>query len=175
VIEIGTQYLVCLSHFKPHPCRAASIARDPRTLRTSPMCDGQIHSRKGATHITSWGKFWLAVLGCYSWDGLNPTPPEFWLLPHAGWTGVGWIHPGRYWCHCRQVSVLRLPKFSSPSGTRSLFHLLKLFWPLVQVLITNHLFLRQGVYCTFLHLYLPLYFWLAVSTQCNPARTWALD
>ncbi len=63
----------------------------------------QIHSRKGATYITSWGKFWLAVLGCYSWDGLNPTPPEFWLLPHAGWTGVGWIHPGRYWCHCRQV------------------------------------------------------------------------
>ena len=63
----------------------------------------QIHSREGATHITSWGKSWLAVLGCYDWAGLNPTPPEFWLLPHSGWTGVGWIHPGRYWCHCRQV------------------------------------------------------------------------
>lgn len=63
----------------------------------------QIHSREGATHITSWGKSWLAVLGCYDWAGLNPTPPEFWLLPYSGWTGIGWIHPGRYWCHCRQV------------------------------------------------------------------------
>jgi len=55
----------------------------------------QIHEHGGATAITSWGKFWLAVLGAYSWDGMNPTPPEMWLLPYAGWTGIGLAHPGR--------------------------------------------------------------------------------
>ncbi|KXZ42932.1 hypothetical protein GPECTOR_110g224 [Gonium pectorale] len=63
----------------------------------------QIHSRGGATAISSWGKFWLAVLGVYSWDGMNPLTPEMWLLPHSGWTGIGWLHPGRFWCHCRMV------------------------------------------------------------------------
>ncbi|KAI7837939.1 hypothetical protein COHA_008245 [Chlorella ohadii] len=62
-----------------------------------------IHARGGAHNITSWGKFWLAVLGVHSWDGLNPMPPEMWLLPYSGWTGVGWLHPGRFWCHCRMV------------------------------------------------------------------------
>lgn len=77
----------------------------------------QIHSRKGATHITSWGKFWLSALGCYSWDGNNPTPPEFWLLPYAGWTGIGWIHPGRYWCHCRQVLPADTPQNRWPPAS----------------------------------------------------------
>ncbi|KAK9909494.1 hypothetical protein WJX75_003160 [Coccomyxa subellipsoidea] len=62
-----------------------------------------ILDHEGATHITSWGKFWLAVLGCYSWDGMNPTPPEIWMLPYATWTGIGLAHPGRFWCHCRMV------------------------------------------------------------------------
>jgi len=62
-----------------------------------------IHARGGAHAITSWGKFWLAVLGVYEWEGLNPMPPEMWLLPYSGWTGIGWFHPGRFWCHCRMV------------------------------------------------------------------------
>jgi len=62
-----------------------------------------MHTRGGAHSITSWGKFWLAVLGVYSWDGLNPMPPEMWLLPYSKWTGIGWAHPGRFWCHCRMV------------------------------------------------------------------------
>lgn len=66
----------------------------------------QIHSRGGATHITSWGKFWLAVLGVYSWDGQNPLSPEMWLLPYNKWTGIGYLHPGRFWCHCRMVSAV---------------------------------------------------------------------
>ncbi|CAG9466832.1 unnamed protein product [Pedinophyceae sp. YPF-701] len=57
----------------------------------------------GATHITSWGKFWLSVLGCYDWMGQNPLPPEMWLLPYSKWTGIGYFHPGRFWCHCRMV------------------------------------------------------------------------
>nr|GMD91032.1 lupeol synthase-like [Ipomoea batatas] len=35
----------------------------------------------GAVATPSWGKFWLAVLGVYDWEGCNPLPPEFWLLP----------------------------------------------------------------------------------------------
>ena len=51
----------------------------------------------------SWAKLWLAVVGCYAWEGMNPLPPEMWLLPHAAWTGIGLFHPGRFWCHCRMV------------------------------------------------------------------------
>ncbi len=46
----------------------------------------------------SWGKFVLCTLGLYDWRGIHPTPPETWLLPYAAP-----FHPGRLWCHCRQV------------------------------------------------------------------------
>lgn len=62
-----------------------------------------IRDRNGVKTVTSWGKLWLAVLGCYEYAGLNPMPPEMWLLPHASWTGIGLAHPGRFWCHCRMV------------------------------------------------------------------------
>lgn len=52
----------------------------------------------GATFITSWGKFWLTVLGVFDWSGNNPLPPEMWLLPY-----IVPLHPGRMWCHCRMV------------------------------------------------------------------------
>ncbi|CAL4981841.1 unnamed protein product [Urochloa decumbens] len=52
----------------------------------------------GATFTTSWGKFWLAVLGVFDWSGNNPLPPELWLLPY-----YLPFHPGRMWCHCRSV------------------------------------------------------------------------
>eukprot|EP00898_Chlorokybus_atmophyticus_P004832 jgi/Chlat1/534/Chrsp103S01002 len=58
-----------------------------------------IRSRGGATFVTSWGKFWLAVLGVYDWGGMNPMPPEMYLLPYK-WNP---LHPGRFWCHCRMV------------------------------------------------------------------------
>ena len=80
----------------------------------------------------SWGKFWLAALNVYSWDGLNPVPPELWYdrhppvrpamartrrqhgadnhRPDALCVGAARLlpyavpfHPGRYWCHTRQV------------------------------------------------------------------------
>ena len=65
-----------------------------------------MHERGGAHAIASWGKFWLAVLGVYSWEGMNPLTPEMWLLPYSSWTGIGLFHPGRFWCHCRMVSAL---------------------------------------------------------------------
>ncbi|BAM80160.1 cycloartenol synthase [Cyanidioschyzon merolae strain 10D] len=73
-----------------------------------------IHEHGGAVMTPSWGKFWLACLGCYSWRGMNPLTPEMWLLPYGSGdpTGstrpaIGWfanpIMPARYWCHCRVV------------------------------------------------------------------------
>ncbi|KAJ7178394.1 terpene synthase [Mycena crocata] len=52
----------------------------------------------GAAASPSWGKFWLAVLGCYEWEGVNPVPPELWLLPD-------WVpfHPGRWWIQTRMI------------------------------------------------------------------------
>ncbi|KAL6888522.1 hypothetical protein ACP4OV_009548 [Aristida adscensionis] len=52
----------------------------------------------GATFTTSWGKFWLSVLGVFDWSGNNPVPPEVWLLPYCLP-----FHPGRMWSHCRMV------------------------------------------------------------------------
>ncbi|XP_057768199.1 lupeol synthase-like [Salvia miltiorrhiza] len=52
----------------------------------------------GAVGTPSWGKFWLTVLGVYEWDGCNPMPPEFWLLPKSSP-----ISPGNMLCYCRLV------------------------------------------------------------------------
>ncbi|EMS53487.1 Cycloartenol synthase [Triticum urartu] len=52
----------------------------------------------GATFTTSWGKFWLSVLGVFDWSGNNPLLPELWLLPYCLP-----FHPGRMWSHCRMV------------------------------------------------------------------------
>ncbi|XP_057401560.1 lanosterol synthase isoform X1 [Balaenoptera acutorostrata] len=57
-----------------------------------------LHKKGGAVFIPSWGKFWLAVLNVYSWEGLNTLFPEMWLFPD--WMPA---HPSTIWCHCRQV------------------------------------------------------------------------
>ena len=54
--------------------------------------------RGGPLSSGSWGKFILAVLSLYEYDGLQPVQPELWLLPAALP-----IHPSRLWCHCRMV------------------------------------------------------------------------
>lgn len=51
-----------------------------------------------ALGAASWGKFTLALLNLYPWEGIHPVLPELWLLPEAAP-----IHPHRLWCHCRQV------------------------------------------------------------------------
>lgn len=80
--------------------RILGVSQDDKAIVE---CRTWMHLRGGVVYIPSWGKFWLAVLGVYSWDGLNPMPPEMWLLPYSKWTGVGYFQPGRYWCHCRMV------------------------------------------------------------------------
>ena len=34
----------------------------------------------GAIGVPHWGKFWLATLGIYEWEGINPIPPELWYV-----------------------------------------------------------------------------------------------
>lgn len=50
----------------------------------------------GATSVPSWGKFWLAMLSLYAWEGVNPVIPELWALP----SGLP-IHPSRFQSHTR--------------------------------------------------------------------------
>ena len=52
----------------------------------------------GALASGSWGKFILCLLRLYEYEGLQPLPPELWLLPAALP-----IHPSKLWCHCRMV------------------------------------------------------------------------
>jgi squalene cyclase len=65
-----------------------------------------------------WGKFWLAAVGAYAWEGVNPLPPELWLLPR--WSP---FHPGKMWCHCRMVylpmSYIYGGKLTAPLGERA--------------------------------------------------------
>jgi len=58
-----------------------------------------LHAQPGGVPaIPSWGKFWLALIGLYEYSGLNPCPPELFLLPE--WLPV---HPRRYYCHTRYI------------------------------------------------------------------------
>lgn len=57
-----------------------------------------IHANGSPLGAASWGKFTLCLLGLYEWEGLHPVLPELWLLPYEAP-----LHPGRLWCHARQV------------------------------------------------------------------------
>ncbi|KAF3941061.1 hypothetical protein ABW19_dt0204546 [Dactylella cylindrospora] len=59
---------------------------------------GTLHKLGGALGVPHWGKFWLATISCFEWDGMNPIPPEMWPLPD--WFP---LHPYRWWIHTRAV------------------------------------------------------------------------
>lgn len=69
-------------------------ASDERLVRAR----GWLKPRRGCLGIPSWGKFWLAVLGVYSWDGVHSLFPEMALLPE--WFP---LHTRRLWSYCRTV------------------------------------------------------------------------
>jgi lanosterol synthase len=73
----------------------------------------RLHALGGAEGIPTWGKFWLAVLGAYRWEGVAPLSPELYLLPRALP-----FHPSNFWCHTRQVflpmSYVYARRFSGP-------------------------------------------------------------
>jgi 2,3-oxidosqualene cyclase len=52
----------------------------------------------GVLGIPSWGKFWLAMMGLHDYAGMNPCPPELFLLP--AWSPV---HPNHLYCHTRYI------------------------------------------------------------------------
>lgn len=57
-----------------------------------------IRAHGGVVKIPTWGRIWLALLGLYPWDGVQPILPEMWLLPES--TPV---HPRRLYCHMRLI------------------------------------------------------------------------
>ncbi|CAB4272095.1 unnamed protein product [Prunus armeniaca] len=52
----------------------------------------------GATHSSSWGKIWMAILGAYDWEGNNPIPPELWSCP-----SFLPFHPAKMLCYTRMT------------------------------------------------------------------------
>ena len=59
-----------------------------------------IKTEGGVAAIPSWGKFWLALLNLYEWDGVNPVLPELWALPRSLP-----LHPGNFYCHTRLIHL----------------------------------------------------------------------
>jgi lanosterol synthase len=70
---------------KDHPLCAPAL----RFLRDQPG---------GVLSVPTWGKLWLALCDLYGWEGVNPFPPEIFLLPE--WLPV---HPNHYYCHTRYI------------------------------------------------------------------------
>jgi lanosterol synthase len=78
-----------------------------------------LHAQPGGVLANpTWGKFWLALLGLYDYTGINPSPPEMFLLPH--WLPV---HPRRFYCHTRYIylaiAYLYGCRFQAPPGPRT--------------------------------------------------------
>jgi len=67
-------------------------------VKSAKALRGWILANGTALGTASWGRFMLAVLNLYPYEGLSPILPELWLLPDAAP-----FHPGRLWCHARQV------------------------------------------------------------------------
>jgi squalene/oxidosqualene cyclase-like protein len=65
-------------------------ADDPAVRRAR----GWIRERGGPTGAGSLAKSFLAALGLFEHTGVDPVPPEFWLLPAA-------VHPTRLYGHMR--------------------------------------------------------------------------
>lgn len=57
-----------------------------------------IHEMGTPLGCAQWGKFLLALLNLYDYEGLNPIPPELWILPQQ----IP-FHPSHLWCHAREV------------------------------------------------------------------------
>ncbi len=87
------------------------------TKTTDPLIDQARHflQTENVLKIPSWGKFWLAVVNLYGWNGVNPLLPELWLLPR-------WIpfHPSNWYCHTRLIymsmSAIYGLRFQAPAN-----------------------------------------------------------
>jgi len=79
---------------------AARLLGMERDEEAAESAQAWIGKHGGAVCVPAWGKTWLAVLGAYDWAGVNPVPPELWVLP-------SWLpfHPCHFWCHARMVAL----------------------------------------------------------------------
>ena len=58
-----------------------------------------LHAQPGGVAVVpTWGRIWLAMLGIYEYEGINPIMPEAVMLP--GWVPV---HPDRLYVHTRMI------------------------------------------------------------------------
>ena len=73
----------------------------------------QFLQEEGVPGIPSWGKFWLALLNLYDWDGVNAILPEIWGMPR--WVP---LHPSNWYCHTRLIymgmAALYAQRFQAP-------------------------------------------------------------
>lgn len=74
-----------------------------------------IRAHGGVVKLPTWGRIWLAVLGLYPWDCVQPILPEMWLLPDSAP-----VHPRRLYCHMRLIylglSYLYGTRLQAPSS-----------------------------------------------------------
>lgn len=58
-----------------------------------------LHAQPGGVlPIPTWGKFWLSLCGLYDYAGVNPFPPEVFLLP-----AQVPFSPWNFYCHTRYI------------------------------------------------------------------------
>ena len=62
---------------------------------------------EGVLNVPTWGKFWLALLNLYDWQGVNPVLPELWRLPRR----VP-LHPSNWYCHTRLIYMAMAAVYS---------------------------------------------------------------
>ena len=67
----------------------------------------QFLQAEGVVGIPSWGKFWLALLNLYDWNGVHAVLPELWRLPH--WFA---LHPSKWYCHTRLIYMAMATVYS---------------------------------------------------------------
>lgn len=72
----------------------------PPTDGAMERCRAWIRREGGAVWTPAWGKVWLSILNVYSWEGVDPIPPELIFLPD-------WVpfSLGRTWCHSRVIAI----------------------------------------------------------------------
>ncbi|KAL6949843.1 Lanosterol synthase (Oxidosqualene--lanosterol cyclase) [Hanseniaspora vineae] len=75
--------------------RLLGLPKDHEVCKRSRL---KLHKLGGAIGAPHWAKIYLALLNLYDWRGVNPAPPELWMLPYQ----VP-IHPARWWVHTRAI------------------------------------------------------------------------
>ncbi|XP_074268305.1 beta-amyrin synthase-like [Silene latifolia] len=78
--------------------RMLGVGPDEGDDNACPRARKWILDHGSVTHIPSWGKTWLSILGLFDWSGNNPMPPEFLMLP-----SFMPVSPGKMWCLCRTI------------------------------------------------------------------------